>query len=108
MRVLIDACLPVQLKAHLPLTGVKTARELGWQQKKNGELLALAQTQFDVLVTMDKNIPAENYLANFGIALVIVRARSNRLAALLPLVPEILTAIAAGKPGHALIVPMTE
>lgn len=30
MRVLIDACLPVQLKAHLPLAEVRTARDLGW------------------------------------------------------------------------------
>ena len=51
MRVLIDACLPVQLKDRLPLAGVRTTREMGWQNKKNGELLALAQHQFDVLLT---------------------------------------------------------
>jgi len=42
MRVLIDACLPVQLKDHLPVPEVKTAREMGWQKKSNGELLELA------------------------------------------------------------------
>jgi len=40
MRVLIDACLPVELKDHLGLPGVRTVRELGWQTKKNGDLLA--------------------------------------------------------------------
>jgi hypothetical protein len=108
MRVLIDACRPVQFKTHLPLAGVMTARELGWQLKKNGELLEAAQTRFDVLLTMDQGMPSQRHLAKFSIGLLIVRARSNRLADLLPLVPEILTAIAASKPGQAVVVPRTD
>jgi predicted nuclease of predicted toxin-antitoxin system len=104
MRVLIDACLPVQLKAHLPSVGAKTARELGWQLKSNGELLAVAQNEFDVLLTMDKGLPAENYLARFAIALVVVRARSNRLPDLLPLLPAILAALSRALPGKAVVV----
>ncbi len=104
MRVLIDACLPVQLKDHLPFADLKTTRELGWQTKKNGELLALAQHQFDVLVTMDKNIPSQQSLRRFAIALVIVRARSNRLPDLLPLVPQITRMIPLAKKGQAVLV----
>lgn len=61
MRVLIDACLPVQLKDHLRFEEVRTARELGWQDKKNGALLALAQQQFDVVLTMDKGMPDQQF-----------------------------------------------
>jgi predicted nuclease of predicted toxin-antitoxin system len=104
MRVLIDACLPVQIKDHLPFPDLKTTRELGWQTKKNGELLALAQHQFDVLVTMDKNMPSQQLLSRFAIALVIVRARSNRLSDLLPLVPEITRMIPLAKKGHAVLI----
>ncbi len=84
MRVLIDACLPAQFKDSLSLFHVKTAREMGWQSKKNGELLALAQQQFDVLLTMDKNIPSQQFLSRFPIAVIIIGARSNRLPDLLP------------------------
>ena len=108
MRVLIDACLPVQLKQYLGANEVRTARELGWQFKKNGDLLAAAQAQFDVVITMDKNIPAQNYLARFMLGLVIVRTRSNRLADLIPLVPEMTLAIASVKPGTVIVLSRAE
>lgn len=53
MRVLIDACLPVELKTLLEGTEVKTTRDMGWQRLNNGDLLKeAAARQFDVLVTM--------------------------------------------------------
>ena len=104
MRVLIDACLPVQLKDHLPFPGVRTARELGWQKRKNGDLLRLAQEQFDVLLTMDRRIPSQQLLSRFSIGLLIIRARSNRLADLLPLIPRIVRMISLVKKGQAVVV----
>lgn len=101
MRVLIDACLPVQLKAHLGLAGAATARELGWQHMKNGELLAAAQGQFDVLLTMDKGMPDQQKPSRFRVAVVILRARSNRLADLLPLVPKIHRVLPQVRKGQA-------
>jgi predicted nuclease of predicted toxin-antitoxin system len=101
MRVLIDACLPAQVKARLGLAGAATARELGWQQKKNSELLAAAQDRFDVLLTMDKGMPDQQKLSGFGIAVVVLRARSNRLAGLLPLLPEIHRVLPLARKGHA-------
>jgi predicted nuclease of predicted toxin-antitoxin system len=105
MRVLIDACLPVQFKKHLPFPGVTTARELGWQNKQNGELLAVAQHQFDVLLTMDKRMPSQQFLSQFSIGLLIIRAPSNRLADLLPLVPAIVRMVPRVRKGQALAVP---
>src|SRR5687767_9434989 len=104
MRVLIDSCLPVQLKEHLLVSGVKSARDMGWQRLKNGELLARAQGEFDALITMDKSIPSQQMLSRYSIALVILRARSNRLPDLLPLVPRIISVLTRITPGTATVV----
>ena len=104
MRVLIDACLPVELKDCLPGLEVRTAREMGWQNKTNGELLTLAQQEFDVLLTMDKSIPSQQKLSKYSIAVVILRARSNRLADLLPLISRIMVLLPSLKKGAAAVV----
>ncbi len=77
---------------------------MGWQRLKNGELLACAQADFDVLITMDKSIPSQQYLARYNIALLILRARSNRLSDLLPLLPQMLAAVPGMLPGTAVII----
>ena len=56
MRVLLDECLPGRLKRELVGHDVKTAPEMGWASKSNGELLALAVSHFDVFVTADRNL----------------------------------------------------
>jgi predicted nuclease of predicted toxin-antitoxin system len=105
VRVLIDACLPVELKTLLEGAEVKTARDMGWQRLDNGQLLKKAEGQFDVLVTMDKAMPSQQILARHSIALVIIKARSNRVADLKPLLPAIQAAIVHGARGMATRVP---
>jgi predicted nuclease of predicted toxin-antitoxin system len=58
MKILIDECLPVELKGTLDTLGheCETVRRAGYGSKKNGELLALADRQWDVLLTSDRNI----------------------------------------------------
>ena len=41
MKLLLDEKLPKILKQHFPEYEVYTVRDMGWQSKKNGELLAL-------------------------------------------------------------------
>ncbi len=53
MRILIDECLPKKLKLDLPDHFVKTVPEAGWAGKQNGELLRVAELNFDVLLTND-------------------------------------------------------
>ncbi len=77
---------------------------MGWQNKKNGELLAAAEQRFDVLITIDKHIPNQQFLSRFAIAVLIIRARSNRLADLLPLVPSITRMVHLVVKGHAAVV----
>ena len=59
MHVLLDECLPRKLKAEIVGHEVSTVPEVGWAGKENGELLQLAAKDFDVFVTIDANIPAQ-------------------------------------------------
>ena len=76
----------------------RTVVECGWSGKKNGELLGLADPQFDVLLPLDKNLPYQQNLATKQIAVLIVRARSNRMQDLLPVIPECLAALESIQP----------
>jgi hypothetical protein len=54
--VLLDECIDWRLGRELASREVKTARQMGWTTLKNGELLVLASAQFDVFVTVDRNL----------------------------------------------------
>jgi hypothetical protein len=74
---------------------------MGWTTLKNGELLALASAQFDVFVTVDRNLSFQQDIVSFSIAVVVLQARSNRLADLRSLVLSPLAAIEATPPDTA-------
>lgn len=88
-RVLLDECVDRRLANHLTDHDVRTVPEMGWAGIHNGELLGLAQSVFDVFVTVDKNLSAQQNLATFDLAVIILRARSNSIFALTELVPRI-------------------
>ena len=92
MRILLDENLPRKLAGYLNGHACRTVVEGGWSGKKNGELLDLADPQFDVLLTLDKNLPYQQNLDTTRIAVLIVRAPSNRIQDLLPIIPECLAA----------------
>lgn len=105
MRVLLDEMLDRRLKHHLPEgTEAVTVRERGWGSKKNGELLALAQEEFDVLLTADRGIPDQQDLSRFGLAVIIMQAGSNRYRDLLVLMEEVGAALHRTPAGEAAIV----
>lgn len=80
---------------------VKTARQIGWTTVENGALLSLAAQHFDVLVTIDRNLTFQQNLDRFSIAVIVLQAKTNRLADLRPLVPRLLAAIEAAGPSAA-------
>jgi len=49
--------VPVRLRKALPSHQVSTVVREGWSGVKNGKLLALAASNFDALITVDKNLP---------------------------------------------------
>lgn len=89
MKVLIDECVDWRLSRDLVDHEVKTARQMGWSTIANGELLAPAAEECDVL-TVDRNLSFQQNLPAFMIAVVVLRAHSNRLPELQQLIPELL------------------
>lgn len=98
MRLLLDESVPRRLRRSLPGHSVKTVVEIGWGGVKNGALLALAAKDFDVFITVDKNLPYQQNLDTLPIAVVVLYARSNELPHLLPLVPKLEEALATLRP----------
>ena len=104
MRILLDECLPRRLKTHLAGHTCRTVPEAGWAGKRNGELLELAEGSYDVFLTLDKGVGYQQNLSGRGIAVVIVRARSNRLEDLLERVPACLAALEQIQVGQIILV----
>ncbi len=70
MRVLLDESLPRRLKHELAEHEVKTVPEVGWAGKKNGELLRFAEPDYDVFVTMDRQLPFQQNLAALDLCVI--------------------------------------
>jgi predicted nuclease of predicted toxin-antitoxin system len=100
MRVLIDECAPRALKKHLHGHECRTVQEAGWSGKQNGELLSLAETTFDVLVTVDTNLRYQQNLAGRRIAIVVLQSSSNRLEHIRQHFPACVLALEKIKPGE--------
>jgi hypothetical protein len=66
---------------------------MGWAGIKNGELLALAQEEFEVFITVDRNLSFQQNVPLFEIAVVVLHSRSNRYADLKFLAPAILATL---------------
>lgn len=82
---------------------VVTIHEHGWSGKKNGMLLQAAQAEFDALVTMDWSIEYQQNLQKLALAVVVLRAPTNRrqdTAPLIPMVNEVLVTIRPGAVIH--------
>jgi hypothetical protein len=102
VKVLLDECLPRDLRKHLVGHDCDTVPRAGFSGKANGELLALAERSgWQVLLTMDQGIPYRQNLSDRSISLVIIHAPSNRLPDLMPHVLAILTALQSIKQGEA-------
>jgi hypothetical protein len=101
MRVLLDSCVPRGLRGSVSGHDVQTAPEQGWGDLDNGALLEAMDGRFDVLVTVDKRLPQQQDISGRSFAVVVLRAESNRLADLLPLVSDLLEVLSDLAPGSA-------
>jgi len=99
-KLLLDECIPRKLKSHLSGYDCVTVPEAGWAGKKNGELLSLAENAgFQVFVSLDQGIEFQQNLTGRNIAVILLRAKSNRLADLIPLAAKILMSLSSIEPG---------
>lgn len=98
MRILLDECLPRELADELVGHDVRTVQQERWAGLENGELLQRAAATFAVFLTIDKRIHTTQLLPT-SLAVITIRAKSNRIQTLRPLVPEILRALEGLQPG---------
>lgn len=92
MRLLLDESVNWRLLRYLPSHDTQTTKQMGWDGKQNGELLELARTEFDALITRDQGIPHEHNLTGADVAVLVLYPRSNSIGDLKPLAPIILEA----------------
>ena len=79
---------------------------MGWSGMENGALLEkIRQERFDIFLTGDRNLQFQQHVPASGIAVVVLRAGSTRLAETLPLMPQLLERIKALHPGTITIIP---
>ena len=100
MRVLLDENLPADLAPDLVGHQVSTVAAEGWVGITNGELLRRVSGQFDALLTMDKNRQHQQQIAGLAFGVLLIRAASNRLIHLRPVVPAVLEALRQLRPGE--------
>jgi predicted nuclease of predicted toxin-antitoxin system len=106
MRVLIDECVDERLRLLIHRHDCQTVRFAGMAGLKNGQLLEAAEAAgFEVLITVDQNIPAQQNLAGRKISVVILCGPSNRLFDLEPLVPAAMSALQSIGRGDVVRIP---
>jgi predicted nuclease of predicted toxin-antitoxin system len=78
MKILLDQGTPAPLRRALSAHRVSTAYELGWAALTNGALLEKAETDFDILITTDKNLRHQQNLAQYRLAILILPTTIGR------------------------------
>lgn len=100
MRVLLDECIDEALRHAITGHDCQTCRYAGLKGMTNGRLLAAAeQLGFEVLITVDRNLPWQQRLREREISLIVLEGRTTNLDDLLALIPHVLTELKKMKPG---------
>ncbi len=98
MKILLDEGVPKIIQQRLRELSISNVEEMGWRGIKNGALLDLMTGQFQILITTDKSLPAQQNLKKRQISIVILP--TNDVPSVIGLLPQIEQAIAAISPGE--------
>ena len=106
MRLLLDENLDWRLRRDLLAHQVESVPLIGWAGIENGELLRKAvEAGFDALITMDSSMVHQQKIERYAIAVVALRAASNRLADTRPLMPALLALLSRINSGTVTFLP---
>lgn len=101
MRILLDENIPHKLNQLFSQEiEVKTVGQCGWKGMRNGELIQLAQKEFDAFITIDKGIPHQQNLSGFKLIIILLDSQSNRYADLVPLIEKANITLQKAQPGE--------
>ena len=100
MKLLLDECVVRDLKRDLAGHEVSTVVEAGFGGLENGQLLRAAAGKYDVLITVDRNLPFQQNIDSLQIAILILTSTGITYADLKPLVPKLLTQLSTTQPGQ--------
>ena len=104
MKFLLDECIDHKLAREFVGYEVKTVPQMGWAGVKNGQLLTLAEAEFDVFITVDRNLSFQQNLPQFDLTVIVLQAPSNRLTDLKLLVAKVLAVAATAAKGQVTVV----
>ena len=106
MKILLDECLPVDFRHSFPDHEVHSVQWAGFKGKKNGELLAAAEAAaYQVFLTIDHGIPHQERPADRNLAIILMRAKTNQLEDLVPLIDSVSVALTHLDPGQVISIP---
>lgn len=100
MKLLLDECVTRLVKRDLTGHEVWSVEDAGFKGLENGDLLKAASGVYEVLITVDRNIPYQQNIAGLNIAVLILAAKRNSYLRLKPLLPRALSALETIKPGE--------
>ncbi len=105
MKILLDECVTKRLKKHLTEFEVFTVRESGWSGVKNGKLLSLCtENNFDVLLTIDKNLMFQQNLEKYPLTIVVLDSHTSKVEELITFLPSFKSQVETFEKSKAYIV----
>ena len=91
MKILLDECVTKKLKKFLADHDVYTVTEMGWSGLKNGKLIAkCVDNEFEILLTIDKNLTFQQNLKRYPLAVVVLNSPSSKINDIALYIPKFL------------------
>ena len=104
MKILLVECIDRRVAKEIEGHEVVTVPKAGWAGVQNGDLLKRAETQFDVFLTVDRNVSFQQHLPKFAIAVVVLHAPTNRLKDLRTLLSKLHRVLPSAPKGQVTVV----
>ena len=104
VKVPLDECVDRRFAHDLVGHEVTTVPRRGWAGIKNGDLLALAEKEFDAFITVDRKLSVQQDLTKFRIPMLLIRARTNRLEHIRPLAADVLEKLPRASAGVVTVI----
>jgi predicted nuclease of predicted toxin-antitoxin system len=79
VKILLDECVPLPLRKILDRHTCRTAQQMGWKNIRNGELLDLAEGEFDLFITADQGVRYQQNLTGRHIGILELSTNKLRL-----------------------------